>query len=108
MTTVLILNNDSMGHGDSALGHRILKTLLQKSGALTDLTAICLYNAGVKLLAPDSPVLAELTLIQENGVDLLPCGTCLKHYGLTPPGVDPSTMDTILAEVDGAAKVVTI
>jgi hypothetical protein len=108
MHTVLALNNDQMGYGDADLGTRILKTFLQKSPSLRDLQAIVLYNAGVRLLTAGSPVLAELGMLHENGVDLLPCVTCLEHYDLKCEIVPPSTMAQIMAELDAAEKVITL
>jgi len=108
METVVVLNQDQMGHGDRALGQKILATFLKKSIRLRDFTAIVMFNSGVKLVAPDSPVLAELRALEERGVDLVPCGTCLQHFGVTPAVGKTSDMDTILAELDRAAKVVTL
>ena len=108
MHTVIVLNQDQMGHGDRALGQKILGTFLKKSIALRGFEAIVLFNAGVKLVAADSPVLAELRMLEERGIDLVPCGTCLAHFGITPAAGKVSDMDTILRELDQAQKVVTL
>lgn len=108
MDTIVVLNQDQMGHGDRALGVKILGTFLKKSVALPGFSAIVFYNSGAKLVAPDSPVLAELRALEERGVDLVPCGTCLTHFGITPAVGKVSDMDTILREIASAAKVVTL
>ena len=108
MKTVVVLNHEHMGGGDADLGARILKTFLQKARALRGLDALLLYNAGVKLVAEDSPIRAELTLLEEDGVDIVPCGTCLQHYGVTPAVGEVSSMDEIIAEMNRAKKVVTL
>jgi len=108
METAVVINQDQMGSGDRALGTKILATFLNKAIALPGLEAIVFYNAGVKLLAADSPVLAALRLLEERGIDLLPCGTCLDHFGLAPAVGRPSDMDSILRELGRAAKVVTL
>ncbi|MFN6146333.1 MAG: DsrE family protein, partial [Planctomycetota bacterium] len=108
MQTVVVLNQDQMGHGDRALGQKILGTFLKKSIALRGFDAIVLFNAGVKLVAADSPVLAELKLLEERGVDLIPCGTCLQHFGVTPAVGKVGDMDAIVRELDRAAKVITL
>ncbi|MDP6929663.1 MAG: sulfurtransferase-like selenium metabolism protein YedF, partial [Planctomycetota bacterium] len=82
MKTVLIINKDQMGHGDRDLGRKVLGTFLRKAISMDELTAIALFNSGVKLASQDSPVLTELTLLHENGVDVLPCGTCVEHFGI--------------------------
>lgn len=108
METVVVLNQDQMGHGDRALGQKILGTFLKKSIRLSGFTSIVFFNSGVKLVAADSPVLAELRALEERGVDLVPCGTCLQHFGVTPAVGKVSDMDTILTELDRAEKVVTL
>lgn len=108
MRTVVVLNQDQMGHGDRALGQKILGTFLRKAIALPQFETIVLYNSGVKLTAPDSPVLAELRELEARGVDLVPCGTCLQHFGITPAVGRVSDMDSIVAELGRSEKVVTL
>ncbi len=108
MNTVIVLNHDQMGQGDPELGQKILGTFLAKVPSLREVSAIALYNSGVKLLAEGSPVLSELTMLEENGVDLLPCGTCVNHYGIELAVGEISTMDQIVQELDKAEKVITL
>ncbi len=108
MQTVVVLNQDQMGHGDPELGRKILTTFLRKATAMRELTAIVFYNSGVKLLAAGSPVLAELTALEHGGVDLVPCGTCVQHFGLELATGKVSDMDTIVQELGRAAKVITL
>ena len=108
MNTVIVLNHDQMGQGDAELGQKILGTFLRKLPSLREVSAIALYNSGVKLLTEGSPVLAELTMLEENGVDLHPCGTCVEHYGVELAVGEVSTMDQIIQEIDRAEKVVTL
>ena len=106
MDTVVVLNQDQMGSGDRALGQKILGTFLKKAIALHGGTALVFYNSGVKLVGPDSPVLTELKLLEERGFDLIPCGTCLAHFGITPAVGKVSDMDTIVRELGRAKKVI--
>ena len=108
MDTIVVLNKDQMGHGDRALGQKVLGTFLKKSIALKDFTAIVFFNSGVRLVAADSPVLAELSMLEERGVDIVPCGTCLAHYDVSPQVGEVSDMDTIVQERGRAAKVITL
>ncbi|MEM9379848.1 MAG: hypothetical protein AAGB93_07840 [Planctomycetota bacterium] len=108
MKTIVLLARAQMGHGDPELGERILKTFLQKSIALQGLDAILLFNEGVKLTGVDSPVRGELAMLEEDGVDLVPCGTCLEHYGVEPAVGSVGSMDQIIRAIHGAEKVVTL
>lgn len=108
MDTIVVCNQDQMGHGDRPLGQKILATFLKKAIALPQFTAIVFYNAGVKLVAADSPVLAELRMLEDRGIDIVPCGTCLQHFGVTPAVGKVSDMESIVRELGRAAKVVTL
>ena len=108
MHTVIVLNHDQMGQGDLELGQKILGTFLGKVPSIREVSVIALYNSGVKLLAKGSPVLSELTMLEENGIDLLPCGTCVNHYGVELATGEISTMDQIVQELDKAEKVITL
>ncbi len=108
MKTVVVLNKAQMGHGAADLGERILKTFLQKSIALRDLDALVMFNEGVKLSGADSPVRGELAMLEERGVDLVPCGTCLDYYGIEPAVGSVGSMDEIVRTMERADKVVTL
>ena len=110
MATVIILNNNQMGHGDAEFGRKLLGTCLRKLVSISDLSAIVLYNEGVHLATKDSPVAVELRQLHERGVDLLACGTCVEYYGLKDKLLveRPSNMDEILACLAEADKVITL
>ena len=108
MDTIVICNKDQMGHGDRELGQKVLGTFLKKSIALKDFTAIVFFNSGVRLVGDGSPVLTELKLLEEGGVDIVPCGTCLAHYDIEPQVGDVADMDSIVQELSRAAKVITL
>jgi intracellular sulfur oxidation DsrE/DsrF family protein len=110
MTTVIVINQAQMGSGDEGLGRKILCTALRKLPSFSDLEAIVLYNNGVKLATKDSFVATELTQLHEHGVDILPCGTCVEHFGLKDQMIfdHVSNMDEILATLAKAEKVITL
>jgi len=108
MDTIVVCNKDQMGHGNRDLGQKILGTFLKKSITLPGFTASVFVNSGVKLVASDSPGLAELRSLAERGVDILPCGTCLNHYRVEPALGSVSEMDSIVLELGRAQKVITI
>lgn len=108
MRTVIVLNRDQMGSGDAELGQRILGSFFRKLPSMQGVSAIALYNSGVRLLGAGSPVLAELTMLEENGVDLRACGTCVEHYGVELQAGEVSSMDEIISEMSRAEKVITL
>ncbi len=110
MKTVLSLGHDGMGHGDAALGQRVLANFLRKSNRIRGLTAVLLFNSGVRLAAADSAVLVELRQLHEAGVDVKPCGTCVDHYGLRDALAvgEVSSMDDLIEELDRADKIISL
>ena len=44
---------------------------------------VLLYNGGAKLSVEGSDSLEDLRLLESQGAEILTCGTCLNHYGLT-------------------------
>jgi len=72
--------------------------------------AICFYADGVKLTVTGSPVLAQLKALEEKGVRLILCSTCLDYYGLNDQaqvGIVGGMTDIIEAQTK-ASKVISI
>ena len=111
LETVVVVNGDSMGSGDEALGSKLLGNFLRTLAELDPKPgAIVFYNAGVKLLAEGTPLLIELKTLDDAGVDLLGCGTCLDHFGLIGRLAvgEVSNMRAIAGRLLGARSVVTV
>lgn len=83
MNTTIIINSDSLGHGDAGLGGQLmLKGLHQLAIQAQKPSTIVFYNAGVRLLVPGSPLLDVLKRLEGEGVDLIACGTCMDFFQL--------------------------
>lgn len=74
---------DRMGSGDDTLGARLMinfiKTLKEMGDALWRLVFV---NSGVKLTIDGAGTLEDLKELEEAGVTVLVCGTCLDHFQL--------------------------
>jgi intracellular sulfur oxidation DsrE/DsrF family protein len=82
--TVILLTREGMGSADATLQHKLLDTylnLLLKNGSYPN--AICFYTEGVRLVVEGSPHLEQLSLLEQRGVRLIICSTCLTYFGLT-------------------------
>jgi selenium metabolism protein YedF len=108
---VVVINSDKMGTGNDELGTRLLanflKTLL---GAEKKPQILILYNAGVKLAAKGSPVLESLHSLENLGVEIISCGTCVNFYGLADKieAGRVSNMPEIVKVLTEAKTIVTI
>ena len=79
--TVVVVASDRMGNGDDELGTVLIKAFtfaLTQQDALPD--TMLFYNGGAKLTCEGSPVLEDLKKLEESGVEILTCGTCLGFY----------------------------
>jgi intracellular sulfur oxidation DsrE/DsrF family protein len=82
--TIILITKDGMGSADVELQQKLLDTylkLLMENNLLP--AAICFYTEGVKLVIEGSPLLERLSQIEQQGVRLIVCSTCLTYFGLT-------------------------
>lgn len=83
-STVFLVTRYGMGSGDENLQTQLLKNYLNMiltNGSFP--SAICFYTEGVRLVTEGSPVLEALRDLEQKGVALVACRTCLAFYGLT-------------------------
>ena len=80
---MVIIATDRVGRGDDELGAKLMVNFLKTLKEMGDeLWRLVLINNGVKLIIEDSQVLPDLKQLQEDGVLILVCGTCLDHFNL--------------------------
>lgn len=81
---VVVISSSYMGTGDDELGAVLMKGFIYALSQQDELPkTILFYNSGAKLTCEMSPTLEDLMSLEANGVEILTCGTCLNHYGLT-------------------------
>ena len=96
---VVVVPSPVMGHGDDELGDVLIKAFVFALTQQDDLPdSVLFYNGGVKLTCEGSPVLEDLNKLAAAGVEILSCGTCLKHYGIEDKLVvgEPTNMYVIV------------
>ncbi len=109
--TALVLLTDTLGQGDLDLGRKLmlgfLRTTLDTSPRPWRLV---LLNHGVRLAAVDEVAVDVLNLLVEAGVEVVACGTCLEHLGLTDRlrAGRVTNMFEIVETLNEAAKVISI
>lgn len=111
--TVLLVTKFGMGHTNiETLNQKLIAkyfSLLLESGELP--AAICFYTDGVRLVTGTSPILEQLSQMENQGVRLIICSTCLDEMGLTredvKAGIVGGMPDIIEAQIK-ADKVITL
>lgn len=81
--TVVAVGSDRMGEGSEELGRILIKSFIFALTQLDDLPdKILFYNGGAKLTVEGSESLEDLKVLEEQGVEIMTCGTCLDYYGI--------------------------
>lgn len=82
--TVIVIEADEMGKGDSRLGKTLMKAFVYTLTELETLPeTIILYNRGVFLVAEGSESVEDLEKLVSMGVNIVSCGACVNFYELT-------------------------
>jgi hypothetical protein len=81
--TIILITRNGMGEAEQLLQHKLMGTylkLLDEHDILPG--AICFYTEGVHLAVEGSPVLEILQSLENKGVRLILCSTCLNYFNL--------------------------
>ena len=80
---VVMVATDRMGFGDDELGLKLMVNFIKTLKEMGDeLWRLVFVNNGVRLTIAGSQVLSELKELEEGGLLILVCGTCLDHFDL--------------------------
>ena len=108
---VIVITADKLGRGEDALGTVLMKSYTY---ALTEAAplpkTVVFINSGVKLVCEGSDALINVEKLEELGVEVISCGTCLDFYDLKDKlkaGI-VGNMYTIIEKMHTAAKVINI
>ncbi len=78
---VIVIGKDYLGEGSRELGEILMKGYLY---TLTEVQpkprAVIFINGGVKLACAGSESLKNIRELEEHGVEILSCGTCLDYF----------------------------
>lgn len=78
-----LIQSDGLGRGDERLGQLLMAKFLGLLGESKDKPdTMVFWNAGVRLVCEDSTVLDHLRRLEEQGVEIVACTTCLEYLDL--------------------------
>lgn len=107
----IFINSDKMGTGNDELGQVLIKGYIY---TLTESKpypkSILFVNSGIKLTTENEATVENLKILQDAGVEILSCGTCLDYYGLKEElKVGTVTnMYTIVESMNNSSKTISI
>lgn len=108
---VIVIQSEHMGRGDEKLGKILMKSFIYTVRETKPYPkTILFFNSGVKLTVEESEVLDDLKALENEGVEIISCGTCLDYFNLKDKlGVGSiSNMYTIYEKMRNSTNVVTI
>ncbi len=80
--TLIFLGTDVIGHGSDELGAKLMANFLSTLTEMPSLWRIVMVNGGVRLASTPGKCLDALKKLEEQGVSILVCGTCLDYFHL--------------------------
>jgi selenium metabolism protein YedF len=108
---LVLMGANQLGRGDEVLGTKLMGNFIATLKEMgPELWCVVLVNAGVKLAVAGSEVLPGLQTLEQAGVRLLVCGTCLNHFKLLEAkqvGETTNMLDIVTA-MQLADKVITL
>ncbi len=106
---VVYVSSEHMGQGDDALGAVLMEAFLDTlSQFATRISHLVCVNAGARLAVEGSPVLEQLRQLEQMGVQVLVCGTCLNHFEIKDRLAvgSVSNMFSIIETLAGAGRII--
>ncbi|WP_045220688.1 sulfurtransferase-like selenium metabolism protein YedF [Desulfonatronum thioautotrophicum] len=83
MKTLVFLSAAEIGAGDTTLGEKLMSNFLATLPEMgSQLWRVILVNGAVRLAVEGSGDLEALRKLEQAGVTILVCGTCLTHFEL--------------------------
>ncbi len=80
---VYCLGSNTLGEGSPELGITLIKSFFTTLVSIAPPKALIFLNSGIYLSCEGSVVLEQLLELQEKGVKIFSCGTCLNYYKQT-------------------------
>jgi len=107
---VIVIASNAMGRGNDELGSVLMKAFLHTvAGQAQKPDVVIFYNTGVQLTVEGSDVLDDLKQLEEAGVQMLVCGTCLNYFEIKEKlaAGTVSNMYDILETMSRAGRIIT-
>jgi selenium metabolism protein YedF len=106
---VVYVGKKCMGSGDDILGAKLMRGFLRTWIDVTPLPwRVIFINSGVELTTTDEEAVDAVSMLEQRGVEILSCGTCLEHFELHDQlKVGKATnMYEVIDSLSAAAKVI--
>lgn len=95
---VIVISSEAMSGPDAQLGRILMEAFLRILSNKEEIPEyIILYNEAVKLALKSSEVYDHLHKLEERGIKIISCQTCVEYFGIEN--------DIAVGEIDGMVKI---
>ena len=108
---VYLFTQETLGNGSEELGAILMRSFFTALQEMEPKPKTLLFlNGGVKLTVQGSAVLPALKKLEQQGVSVMSCGTCLDYFNLKDQLAVGSitNMFTIINELQGSTRAITL
>jgi selenium metabolism protein YedF len=108
---IVLIGSDNFGTGDNTLGKILMNSYIKTLVEVCPLPETVIFlNSGVNLSVEGSGTLGALQKLEEMGVEILSCGTCLDYYNVKEKLAvgHISNMYTIAEKLNNAENAITL
>jgi selenium metabolism protein YedF len=80
----ILIQSETLGRGNEELGELLMANFLRLLGESQEKpAALIFWNSGVRLVCEGSWALNHLQTLEQQGIEILACRTCLDFFELT-------------------------
>lgn len=108
-TTLIMFSTNTIGSGEPELGSKLMLNFIKTLSEMKDsLWRLVFVNEGVKLTIKGAETLPVLQKLEEEGISILVCGTCLEHFNILDKKMTGETtnMLDIVTSLEVSEKVI--
>ena len=102
----ILFTSNSMGKGDDTLGQVLMKGYIYTLSEMDTLPKYIMFvNSGVKLTTKGSESIEDLKALEDRGVEILSCGTCLDYLNIDLKALAVGSVTNMYTIVDHTTNV---
>ena len=102
----ILFTSNKIGKGDDTLGEVLMKGYIYTLSEMTELPKYIMFvNSGVELTTKGSESIDDLRALEDRGVEILSCGTCLDYLSIDLSDLAVGSVTNMYTIVDNTTNV---
>ena len=102
----ILFTSNKIGKGDDTLGQVLMKGYIYTLSEMDTLPKYIMFvNSGVKLTTKGSESIEDLKALEDRGVEILSCGTCLDYLNIDLKALAVGSVTNMYTIVDNTTNV---